>query len=229
MGAKMPKGILLVGPPGVGKTSIARAIAGECKAYFIAISASEVIGTFVGDGPRHIRELFAQARMAISAGLSKKALIFIDEIDSIGGSRYAVFDAADAEYRNTLNELLHQMDGFAIDDSIFVLAATNREKDIDPALKRPGRFDRVVELTLPDMYSREAILKLYAQSIKHNKEIDFTSIARQTQGLSGADLKNVVNEAAIFAVRDDAKETNQLHFEKVLREKGLRRLLNFIQ
>ena len=149
IGAKMPRGVLLVGPPGTGKTSIARAIAGEVEAYFVAIAASEFIEMFVGNGPRRVRELFASARAAVSSGLYKKAIIFIDELDSIGGARNAVFDAGGAEYRNTLNELLHQMDGFNLDESIFILGATNREQDIDPALKRAGRFDRIVEITLP--------------------------------------------------------------------------------
>lgn len=222
MGAKMPRGILLVGLPGTGKTSIARAIAGETEAYFIAISASEFIEMFVGNGPRRVRDLFAEARKAVASGHYKKAIIFIDELDSIGGARNAIFDAGGAEYRNTLNELLHQMDGFTIDDSIFVLGATNREQDIDPALKRAGRFDRTVEIELPDTESREAILRLYAHDIKLSKTIDFDALAQKTDGMSGADLKNLVNEAAIYAVRDNAKETQQKHFESVLKAKSLR-------
>lgn len=221
MGAKMPRGILLVGPPGTGKTSIARAIAGECQAYFIAISASEFIEMFVGTGPRRVRDLFTKARHAVNSGAYRKAIIFIDELDSIGGARNAVFDAGGAEYRNTLNELLHQMDGFTVDDSIFVLAATNREQDIDPALKRAGRFDRVVEITLPDTESREAILKLYAKAIKH-KGIDFKALALLAKGMTGAELKNAVNEAAIYAVRAQAKETSQKHFELALQSKAIR-------
>lgn len=217
----MPRGVLLVGPPGTGKTSIARAIAGEVEAYFVAIAASEFIEMFVGNGPRRVRELFASARAAVSSGLYKKAIIFIDELDSIGGARNAVFDAGGAEYRNTLNELLHQMDGFNLDESIFILGATNREQDIDPALKRAGRFDRIVEITLPDGESREAILKLYAQSIKC-KDIDFASLAQQTKGMNGAQLKNLVNEAAIHAVRDGKTETMQEHFECALRSKSPR-------
>lgn len=215
MGARMPHGVLLVGPPGTGKTSLARAIAGESDAYFIALSASEFVGIYAGDGPQRVRNLFEQARLEVTSGKYKKAIIFIDELDAIGGARYEASDSASSEYRNILNELLNQMDGFIQDDSIFVLAATNRERDIDSALKRAGRFDRIVHISLPDEKSREAILRLYARDIKHSKNINFPALASRTAGLSGADLKNLVNEAAIAAVRAQANETKQEHFEDV--------------
>ncbi len=214
MGARMPKGILLVGPPGTGKTSIARAIAGETGASFFAISASEFIEKYVGVGPARVREIFSKARESVKTSPFKKAIIFIDEIDAIAGARRSSDD--NAEYRNTLNELLNQMDGFTPYNQLFIIAATNRLQDIDHALLRPGRFDRVVEIPLPDLESREAILKLYCAKIKRSNDIDLKKIAQQTQGMSGADLENLVNEAAIQAIRDEAAVTSHKHLEKAL-------------
>jgi ATP-dependent 26S proteasome regulatory subunit len=220
MGARMPTGILLIGPPGCGKTSVARALAGETGASFFSISGSQFIEKYVGSGPQKIRELFAKARMSVKTGPYKKALIFIDEIDAIGSTRYRIETGADAEYRNTLTELLHQMDGFRQDNSLFIIAATNRDDDLDPALKRPGRFDRIVKLSYPDKQSREDILRYYAKHIKKASDIRYNELAQATEGMSGADLENLVNEAAILAVREKAPVTRHAHFEAALISKA---------
>lgn len=215
MGAHMPKGILLVGPPGTGKTSLARAIAGETQAYFISVAASSFIEKFIGLGAARVRAMFEEASKAIKSGLYKKAIIFIDEIDAIG-SRSQNEGGGSSEIRLTLIELLNQMDGFVINNSIFVMAATNKVEDIDPALKRPGRFDRITYIGLPDEESRESILSHYAKNIRTDGTIDFKALALQTAGMSGADLMNLVNEAAIRAVRENAPKTLQVHFEQAL-------------
>lgn len=214
MGARMPNGILLVGPPGTGKTSIARAIAGEAEAVFFAASGPEFVDKYVGEGARKVRELFEQARDAIETQGHKKAIIFIDEIDSIAGKRG---ERENMYKRDILNELLAQMSGFNQDDSLFVIAATNRVSDIDPALKRPGRFDRIVEIKIPDFDSRKAIIEFYLKKIKHHQSIDTTKLAYATVDMTPADLENLVNEAAIRAVREDKTHVAMNHFEEALK------------
>ena len=207
VGAKMPKGILLYGPPGTGKTSIARAIAGEAAAEFFQASGSEFIELYVGTGPKRVRELFDQARKC------KKAIVFIDEIDAIGIKRTG---ETNSEYRNTLNELLKQMDGFS-GSNITVIAATNRVGDLDDALLRPGRFDRIVEIALPGTQSREDIFRLYSSRIAYRGEGTlFAELAQKSFGFSGADIKNVVNEAAVLAARESASSVTEEHLRKAL-------------
>ena len=213
MGAHMPKGILLVGPPGTGKTSIARAIAGETNAKFFNASGSEFLSMWVGEGARKVRELFQQARDAVKYEGYAKAIIFIDELDSIAGKRDDFHNKYTARI---LNELLAQMSGFNEDDKVFVIAATNLVDSIDPAIKRPGRFDRIVEISAPNLSSRKLILEYYTEKIKHNKTIDFDRLAYDTAGLTPADLESLVNEAAIRAVRDNKPKTGMNHFELAL-------------
>lgn len=199
IGASIPKGILLYGPAGTGKTSIARAIAGEAGAALFTASGSEFIEMYVGVGPARIRELFAKARDAVASGAAPKALIFIDEIDAIGGKRD---HEQSSEYRNTLNELLKQMDGFNQDPDIIVIAATNNLHMLDQALIRPGRFDRLVKIDLPDEASRTDILALYLSKTCHSATTQcLETIARMTTNFSPAEIKNIVNEAGIKAVR----------------------------
>jgi cell division protease FtsH len=207
VGAKIPKGILLYGPPGTGKTSIARAIAGEATADFFQASGSEFIELYVGMGPKRVRELFDQARQC------KKAIIFIDEIDAIGTKRSG---ETNSEYRNTLNELLRQMDGFT-GSNITVIAATNRIEDLDAALLRPGRFDRLVEIPLPNQQSREEIFKLYCSRIAYyGSSAIYSELAQKSFGFSGADIKNVVNEAAVLAAREDSNMVTEEHLKQSL-------------
>ncbi|WP_296973806.1 ATP-dependent zinc metalloprotease FtsH [uncultured Dialister sp.] len=199
IGAKMPKGILLVGPPGTGKTMLAKAVAGESGVPFFSISGSEFVEMFVGMGAAKVRDLFKQAK--------EKApyIVFIDEIDAIGKKRGGAAIGGNDEREQTLNQLLTEMDGFEDNTGVIILAATNRPESLDPALTRPGRFDRQVPVGLPDLQGREAILKVHASKIKHAPNIDFNKVARMASGASGAELANIVNEATLRAVRDHRK------------------------
>ena len=195
IGAKMPKGILLVGPPGTGKTMMAKAVAGEANVLFFSISGSEFVEMFVGMGAAKVRDLFKQAKE------KSPCIIFIDEIDAIGKKRGGNF-AGNDEREQTLNQLLTEMDGFEDNTGVIILAATNRPESLDPALTRPGRFDRQVPVSLPDLQGRIAILKVHAQKIKADPNIDYGKVARMASGASGAELANIVNEAALRAVRE---------------------------
>ena len=211
IGAKMPKGALLVGPPGTGKTLLAKAVAGEAGVPFFSISGSEFVEMFVGRGASRVRDLFKQARE------KAPCIIFIDEIDTIGKRRDGAgsFGGND-EREQTLNQLLAEMDGFDGSTGVVLLAATNRPEILDPALTRPGRFDRRIPVELPDLAGREAILRLHAQNIKYSKDIDFNMIARASAGSSGADLANIINEAALLAVRDKRKQVVQRDLEEAI-------------
>lgn len=195
IGAKMPKGILLVGPPGTGKTMMAKAVAGEANVPFFSISGSEFVEMFVGMGAAKVRDLFKQAKE------KSPCIIFIDEIDAIGKKRGGNF-AGNDEREQTLNQLLTEMDGFEDNTGVIILAATNRPESLDPALTRPGRFDRQVPVSLPDLQGRIAILKVHAQKIKADPNIDYGKVARMASGASGAELANIVNEAALRAIRE---------------------------
>jgi cell division protease FtsH len=209
-GAEIPKGILLEGPPGTGKTLIAKAIAGETDAWFIAVSASEFIELYVGLGAQKIRNLFRLARE------NKPAIIFIDEIDSIGRQRGTGINMGNDEREQTLNQLLAEMDGFAQNDNIIVIAATNRKDVLDSALLRPGRFDRIVNVPLPDRESRSAILELNFKNKRVDSEIETDLLAEMTAGFSGAELKNLINEAAINSARQGSAIITQKHIEDAL-------------
>ncbi len=196
IGAKMPKGILLVGPPGTGKTMLAKAVAGESEVSFFSISGSEFVEMFVGMGAAKVRDLFKQAKE------KAPCIVFIDEIDAIGKKRGGAALGGNDEREQTLNQLLTEMDGFEDNAGVIILAATNRPESLDPALTRPGRFDRQVPVTLPDLQGRIAILKVHAAKIKTAPSIDYDKVARMASGASGAELANIVNEAALRAVRD---------------------------
>lgn len=207
IGANLPKGALLVGPPGTGKTLLAQAVAGEAEVPFFSISGSEFVEMFVGMGAAKVRDLFKQA--------AEKApcIVFIDEIDTIGKKRDGNFSSND-EREQTLNQLLTEMDGFDGKKGVVILAATNRPESLDPALLRPGRFDRRIPAELPDLNGREAILKVHAKKIKTEEDMDFNAIARATAGASGAELANIINEAALRAVRNDRKLVSQADLEE---------------
>ncbi|MGM9526077.1 MAG: ATP-dependent zinc metalloprotease FtsH [Peptococcaceae bacterium] len=207
IGASMPKGILLVGPPGTGKTMLAKAVAGEASVPFFSISGSEFVEMFVGMGASKVRDLFKQAKE------KAPCIVFIDEIDAIGKKRDGQFGGND-EREQTLNQLLTEMDGFEDNTGVIILAATNRPESLDPALLRPGRFDRRVPVELPDLKGREEILKVHARKIKTTGTIDYNRIARMASGASGAELANIVNEAALRAVRDGRHAASQADLEE---------------
>ena len=207
IGASMPKGILLVGPPGTGKTMLAKAVAGEANVPFFSMSGSEFVEMFVGMGASKVRDLFKQAKE------KAPCIVFIDEIDAIGQKRDGRLSGND-EREQTLNQLLTEMDGFEENTGVIILAATNRPESLDPALTRPGRFDRRVPVELPDLQGREEILKVHARKIKLDGQIDFEKIARMASGASGAELANIVNEAALRAVRDGRRQVTQADLEE---------------
>ena len=210
IGAKMPKGALLVGPPGTGKTLLAKAVAGEAGVPFFSISGSEFVEMFVGRGAAKVRDLFKQARE------KAPCIVFIDEIDTIGKKRDGAGMNGNDEREQTLNQLLAEMDGFDGSKGVVLLAATNRPDSLDPALTRPGRFDRRIPVELPDLAGREAILKLHAKDIKCSSSIDFNVIARASAGASGAELANIINEGALLAVRDHRKTVVQKDLEEAI-------------
>ena len=207
IGAKMPKGILLVGPPGTGKTMLAKAVAGESNVPFFSMSGSEFVEMFVGMGASKVRDLFKQAKE------KAPCIVFIDEIDAIGTKRSGNVMGND-EREQTLNQLLTEMDGFEDNTGVIILAATNRPESLDPALTRPGRFDRRVPVELPDLKGREDILKVHAKKIKLESGVDFNKVARMASGASGAELANIVNEAALRAVRDGRAQATQADLEE---------------
>lgn len=207
VGASMPKGILLVGPPGTGKTMLAKAVAGEANVSFFSMSGSEFVEMFVGMGAAKVRDLFKQAKE------KSPCIVFIDEIDAIGKKREGNIGGND-EREQTLNQLLTEMDGFEENSGVIILAATNRPESLDPALTRPGRFDRRVPVELPDLKGREEILRVHAKKVKASQNIDFGKIARMASGASGAELANIVNEAALRAVRNGRKTVTQEDLEE---------------
>jgi len=208
IGASMPKGILLVGPPGTGKTMLAKAVAGESNVPFFSISGSEFVEMFVGMGASKVRDLFTQAKE------KAPCIVFIDEIDAIGQKRSGGQYGGNDEREQTLNQLLTEMDGFEGNNGVIILAATNRPESLDPALTRPGRFDRRVPVELPDLKGREDILKVHAKKIKIAEDVDFNKVARMASGASGAELANIVNEAALRAVRDGRLFATQADLEE---------------
>ena len=208
MGARIPKGVLLVGPPGTGKTLMARAVAGEAGVQFLSISGSDFVELYVGVGASRVRDLFDQAKKVAPA------IVFIDEIDAVGRQRGSGLGGGHDEREQTLNQLLTEMDGFDNQKGIVVLAATNRPDSLDPALLRPGRFDRRVPVELPDLTGRKAILELHSKDVKTEPPIDLSAIARATPGASGADLANIINEGALRAVRMGRKRATQEDFEE---------------
>ena len=207
LGGRIPRGVLMVGPPGTGKTLLARAIAGEAQAPFFAISGSDFVEMFVGVGASRVRDMFDQAQK------NSPCIVFIDEIDAVGRHRGAGLGGGHDEREQTLNQLLVEMDGFEANDGVIVIAATNRPDVLDPALLRPGRFDRQVVVDLPDLRGREQILKIHMKKVPLSKDVDALVIARGTPGFSGADLANLINEAALFAARYGDKKVDQNHMD----------------
>src|SRR5215468_9262386 len=210
LGARAPKGVLLVGPPGTGKTLLARAVAGEAQANFFSLSGSEFVESLVGVGAARVRDLFRQARRAAPA------IIFIDELDAVGRQRGAGMGQGHDEREQTLNQMLVEMDGFGAESGIVVMAATNRPDILDNALLRPGRFDRQVVVELPDVAGRTEILALHARSIPVSDDIDLHRLAEQTPGFSGADLANVINEASLLTVRAEKEHVDQVELEEAI-------------
>ncbi len=210
LGARIPKGVLLVGPPGTGKTLLAKAIAGECNAPFFSISGSDFVEMYVGVGASRVRDLFEQAKR------SAPCIVFIDEIDAVGRQRGAGLGGGNDEREQTLNQLLVQMDGFEANEGIIVIAATNRPDVLDPALLRPGRFDRQVYINMPDVKGREKILQVHARNKKFADDVDLENIAKLTTGFSGADLENLLNEAAILAGRDNRVKINMIDIQEAV-------------
>ena len=208
LGGRIPRGVLMVGAPGTGKTLLARAIAGEAKVPFFSISGSDFVEMFVGVGASRVRDMFEQAKK------NAPCIIFIDEIDAVGRHRGAGLGGGNDEREQTLNQLLVEMDGFEGGEGVIIIAATNRPDVLDPALLRPGRFDRQVVVNLPDVKGREQILKVHMRKVPLDADVDAMTIARGTPGFSGADLANLVNEAALFAARESAKEVRMEHFDK---------------
>ena len=208
VGASMPKGVLLVGPPGTGKTMLAKAVAGESNVPFFSMSGSEFVEMFVGMGASKVRDLFKQAKE------KAPCIVFIDEIDAIGKKRDGQMAGGNDEREQTLNQLLTEMDGFEENNGVIILAATNRPESLDPALTRPGRFDRRVPVELPDLEGREAILKVHAKKVQLSDDVDFHTIARMASGASGAELANIVNEAALRAVRDNREVVTEADLEE---------------
>jgi cell division protease FtsH len=208
LGGKIPKGVLLIGPPGTGKTLLAKAVAGEAGVPFLGMSGSEFVEMFVGVGASRVRDLFRQAKRL------SPCIVFIDEIDAVGRQRFAGLGGGHDEREQTLNQLLVEMDGFQTDEGIIVMAATNRPDVLDPALTRPGRFDRTVVVTLPDVKAREKILKVHTKNKPLDQSVDLSTIARATPGLSGADLANIVNEAALLAARKGKEKIDMSDFEE---------------
>lgn len=208
MGARIPKGILLVGPPGTGKTLLARAVAGEAGVPFFSISGSDFVEMFVGVGASRVRDLFENAKK------NAPCIIFIDEIDAVGRQRGAGLGGGHDEREQTLNQLLVEMDGFGVNEGIIIIAATNRPDILDPALLRPGRFDRQITVGRPDVKGREQILKVHARNKPLRDDVDLKAIAHRTPGFSGADLENLLNEAALVATRRNKKKIDMMDIDE---------------
>ncbi|MDD5679870.1 MAG: ATP-dependent zinc metalloprotease FtsH [Candidatus Omnitrophica bacterium] len=215
LGGKMPKGVLLVGPPGSGKTLLAKAVAGEADVPFFSISGSDFVEMFVGVGASRVRDLFEQAKRSAKQS-QKGCIIFIDEIDAVGRQRFAGIGGGHDEREQTLNALLVEMDGFNTQAGVILIAATNRPDVLDPALLRPGRFDRIVVIDRPDIIGREAILKVHNKNVKADKDVDLKRIAKQTSGFSGADLANLINEAALLAARRNKQSVTMKDMEEAI-------------
>jgi cell division protease FtsH len=215
LGGKIPKGVLLMGPPGTGKTLLAKAVSGEAEVPFFSISGSDFVEMFVGVGASRVRDLFDQAKRAAKMG-GRGCIIFIDEIDAVGRQRFAGIGGGHDEREQTLNALLVEMDGFNTQEGVILIAATNRPDVLDPALLRPGRFDRTIVINRPDIVGREEILKVHVRNVKLNTDVELKSIARQTSGFSGADLANLVNEAALLAARRDKDSVTMKEMEEAI-------------